>query len=480
MPLQLTDLEVREAAPSDAEAVATFMLAAWHEAGPDSPGFTGATPELMAEIATPEAIRARIRHEGRRVFLARSREGTVGFAGTRPLDARIVELAGIIVGRAAAGQGICTRLVEQALAAASRDGFARMVVRTERTNDPAIVFYRARGFEPAADCIERVGDLEVPVLELARQVPQRANTGIRPFRPQDEPALRRVMEASLEFDAFPGFTAWDMDMEAVSIVGAPDGVAVAVEDGLVCGYVSPRHDDLTVHPEFRRRGHGRRLFAAGLDLAAKAGWEEIRLCVPSSGAARPFARAMGLTYRSSMWRLSLAPETAVPEPALPADVIARPLGEWLPLQRYVDLLNATFAEHPGPVSWTLGQVLHAHGRPEFDPSAILLVSPADRPEDPVAFVRTALGPPEDNDPAPVGEIGLVGVLPQWRGRGLGRELLRWGVAQLRSRGAGCIKLSVEAENELALGLYRRTGFEPVVEWPHWVCPVTAHPDDRAG
>jgi hypothetical protein len=54
------------------------------------------------------------------------------------------------------------------------------------------------------------------------------------------------------------------------------------------------------------------------------------------------------------------------------------------------------------------------------------------------------------------------------------------VAQLRSRGAGCIKLSVEAENELALGLYRRTGFEPVVEWPHWVCPVTAHPDDRAG
>jgi len=176
MPLQLRDVEVREAEPSDAEAVATFLLAAWREAGPESLGFTGATPELMAEIATTEAIGARIRRDGRRLFLARSREGVMGFAATRPLDGRSVELAGIIVGRAAAGQGVGTRLVEQALAAASRDGFARMVVRTERTNDRAIAFYRTRGFEPAADCIERVGELQVPVLELARDVHEQPRT----------------------------------------------------------------------------------------------------------------------------------------------------------------------------------------------------------------------------------------------------------------------------------------------------------------
>ncbi len=170
MPLEFEDTEVREAEPSDAEAVATFLLGAWREAGPESLGFTGATPELMAEIATAEAIGARIRRDGRRLFLAHSREGVMGFAATRPLEARIAELAGVIVGRAAAGRGIGTRLVEEALAAASRDGFARMVVRTERTNDPAIAFYRSRGFEPVADCTERVGELEVPVLELAREV----------------------------------------------------------------------------------------------------------------------------------------------------------------------------------------------------------------------------------------------------------------------------------------------------------------------
>lgn len=299
------------------------------------------------------------------------------------------------------------------------------------------------------------------------------SAGIRPFRGEDEPALRRVMAAALAVDAYPGFNAWDLDREAISMVGTPESVAVAVEGDVVCGYVSPAHEDLTVHPEFRRRGHGRRLFAAGLELAFKVGWNEVRFYVPLSGGGPAFAGAMGMAYRSSMWRLDLAPEMAVPGPAFSADVVARAFGDWLPLQEFVDLINAAFADHPSPLSWTLAQIEYAHGRPDFDPTAIMILSPTDRPPNPVAFARIAVGPPEEGELAPVGEIRLVGVLPQWRGRGLGRELLRWGVAQLRVRGAGRIQLSVEAENELALGLYRRTGFQPTVEWPHWASPVVA-------
>jgi mycothiol synthase len=299
------------------------------------------------------------------------------------------------------------------------------------------------------------------------------STGIRPFRPEDEDALRRVMSASLEFDAFPGFTAWDLESETVSMLGLPEGVAVAVEDGVLCGYVGPRQEDLTVHPEFRRRGHGRRLFAAGLELAAEAGLDEIRLYVPVTGPAWAFGEAMGMAYRSSLWRLCLPAGTPVPAPVLPAGIVSRTFGDWMPLARYVNLLNTIFVDHPGPISWTIGQLEYGHSRPDFDPTSILLVFPVDCPEDPIAFVRTALGPPEGDDPAAVGEVRLVGVLPEWRARGLGRELLRWGVTHLRNRGAGRVQLSVEAENELALGLYRRNGFEPIVEWPHWTCPVAA-------
>ena len=52
-------------------------------------------------------------------------------------------------------------------------------------------------------------------------------------------------------------------------------------------------------------------------------------------------------------------------------------------------------------------------------------------------------------------------------------LLRWSVAYLRRHGAADIELAVEAENDLALGLYLRAGFEPVVAWQHWVRPVPA-------
>ena len=295
---------------------------------------------------------------------------------------------------------------------------------------------------------------------------------IRPFVAEDEPALRRVMEAALEYDAYPGFNAWDLDSEAVSMVGAPEDVAVAVESDVVCGYVSPSRESLKVHPGFRRRGHGRRLFATGLGLAARSGRDEIRLYVPTGGGGRRFAEAMGMAYGSSMWRMDLASATPVPGPALPTGVIGRAFGDWLSLPRYVDLLNACFADHPSPLSWTVGEIEHAQSRPDFDPSTVLLVSPVDRPDDPVAFVRTVLGPPDDGGGAPVGGIRLIGVLPPWRGRGLGRELLRWGVARLRSGGAGRIQLSVEAENELALALYRRNGFEPAVEWPHWTKPAS--------
>jgi hypothetical protein len=84
----------------------------------------------------------------------------------------------------------------------------------------------------SARSYNRGDDLEEGLRESrdthARIMQSPMNAGIRPFRTEDEPALRRVMEAALQFDAYPGFNAWDLDTEAVSIVGTPDGVAVAV------------------------------------------------------------------------------------------------------------------------------------------------------------------------------------------------------------------------------------------------------------
>ncbi|NLT30865.1 MAG: GNAT family N-acetyltransferase [Propionibacterium sp.] len=55
----------------------------------------------------------------------------------------------------------------------------------------------------------------------------------------------------------------------------------------------------------------------------------------------------------------------------------------------------------------------------------------------------------------------VVVLPQARGRGLGRTLVARGIAAVAARGAERVLLEVESDNQPALGLYRTMGFTDI-------------------
>ena len=132
---------------------------------------------------------------------------------------------------------------------------------------------------------------------------------------------------------------------------------------------------------------------------------------------------------------------------------------------------AAFEGHPTPMTWTPAVIRHVHDAPGFDPSGILVVDCAathrsDRWRSAVIRARRARPPA-----VRTGEVGLIGVLPAWRGRGLGRELLRWGVDRAAARGAGAVELSVEAPTSAPPRCTARHGFEPAIEWPHWVLPV---------
>jgi mycothiol synthase len=213
--------------------------------------------------------------------------------------------------------------------------------------------------------------------------------------------------------------------------------------------------------------------AAARELVGRQGLPYLQLHTPRHlPATQAFAAAVGARYHSSLWLLELAPGTSVPRADFPADVVVGTFRSDLPIGDLVELMNATFADHPTPVSWTEATVRLVHEQPDFDPSGVLLVAPAADPGRPVAFTKVELA--GDPGAPPKGWIALIGVRPEWRGRGLGRELLRWGVGYLRGRGAGVIELAVEALNERATALYRRTGFVPTVEYPHHVLdPVPA-------
>jgi ribosomal protein S18 acetylase RimI-like enzyme len=54
---------------------------------------------------------------------------------------------------------------------------------------------------------------------------------------------------------------------------------------------------------------------------------------------------------------------------------------------------------------------------------------------------------------------MLGVDPDCRGQGVGKEVLMAGLSYLKRRGAGSIDLTVDDKNKGALALYRSGGFQ---------------------
>jgi ribosomal protein S18 acetylase RimI-like enzyme len=59
--------------------------------------------------------------------------------------------------------------------------------------------------------------------------------------------------------------------------------------------------------------------------------------------------------------------------------------------------------------------------------------------------------------AHTGTLGM-GLLPAWRGRGLGRQLLQACIGKARAQGITRVTLQARADNTAAIRLYKRTGF----------------------
>lgn len=161
-------IEVRKATLADIDAFASFLRTAWDEAGPDAPGFAGATEEVIAELTQPELIRQRIEGVGRRMYVAVESGRVVGFAATRRIAVRAIELAGVVVLQSRTGSGIGTRLLDLVATETRDSGYERMRVLTETTNDRARAFYEANDFTLARATTEQAEGTTVGVWELWR------------------------------------------------------------------------------------------------------------------------------------------------------------------------------------------------------------------------------------------------------------------------------------------------------------------------
>lgn len=198
-----------------------------------------------------------------------------------------------------------------------------------------------------------------------------------------------------------------------------------------------------VHPDYRRRGIFRELFAAACQEARSRGLPSLLLIVEKvSSAGQAFARHVASTYDHSEYKMVLE------EPRLPASFSER-----------LHFRPATVEDLP-MLSQITAQAFHMPGEDVdwYDESALEQASRRYYvgEVDGVVIGKVDVGLTEEMD-----LIYGFAVRPEYQGQGYGRQILARVVQTIRERGQQHISLEVATENRRALLLYESCGFKEV-------------------
>lgn len=192
------------------------------------------------------------------------------------------------------------------------------------------------------------------------------------------------------------------------------------------------------HPDWCRRGFFTRLLELAADECRRRGFRKILLLTDGrSVSGKAFIQRTGALYDSSEYRMKL--ENRAPD-AQPGRIRLTAATE--SDRKAIAGMDAIFFGDPAPEENSL---------------------PADLPEVPgeVTFMihgLSAIGKIRVHFSDNHAFISGFGLLPEYRGQGLGKAALLETLHLIRSRGISEVELDVSCTNETALSIYRQCGF----------------------
>lgn len=256
----------------------------------------------------------------------------------------------------------------------------------------------------------------------------------------------------------------------VLLGSAPSGELVAV------GIVGEEELDLVVHPQSRKNGVGSSMLKRLLLVASQEQQAtELKSWIHGDNpAAQKLLSEAGFAPTRTLLKMQLDP-SLLPRPATFATV---PNGFQL---NHFDLENidhiasllavnrAAFADHPEQGNLTVEGFMQLTNEPWFDPKDIMLcfTESAEQPRL-AGFVWNKTT--TDSEAQIETELYVIGVDPDFAGKGLGSALLKVSLARMAQHRPERVSLYVEGDNTPAITIYERAGFNTAQRSQQWSRP----------
>ena len=206
------------------------------------------------------------------------------------------------------------------------------------------------------------------------------------------------------------------------------------------------------HRATNGRTIGLDLLRSAMEIVEAEGGGHVHLWVPKpSDESDEIAAAVGLTRGRDL--LQLRRSLPVEGEDWDRSIALRPFVAGEDEEAWLEVNNRAFHWHPEQGGWGVGTFKERENEPWFDPSGFLLHEREGRL---AGFCWTKV---HAEHAPPLGEIYVIAVDPDFHGLGLGRTLVLAGLHHLASAGLRVGMLYVDADNEPAVALYRKLGFD---------------------
>ncbi len=241
----------------------------------------------------------------------------------------------------------------------------------------------------------------------------------------------------------------------VVVTGRHRGVPELLGAAILCGVGEPSEAwavELMVSPAVGLE-LGDALLREAIAEVDRRGGGPLRLWSPKASTvddrrAERFGFQLERNLIQMRCRLPLAPSGGR---GIDADLEVRPFRPGVDEDGWLVVNNRAFASHPEQGRWDRVTLLEHEREPWFDPDGFLLFEHDGRL---AGFCWTKIH--ADTSP-PMGEIFVIGVDPDFHGRGWGRTMTATGFESLAARGLQVGMLYVDGDNVAAVNLYRSMG-----------------------